>query len=186
MQGNQPKKIHIIGSVGSGKTTLAKKLSKAMNIAYYELDNVVWKRRDDRDISDIRRTPEKRDAYFADILSRDTWIVEGVHSQEWVSQGIRRADVVIFLDTGYFVRIYRITRRFVLQKYGHEKANYVPSFKIFWRMFKWNRLFEKEKAKILKMVHTYNGSLIILLDNKAVDKYLEENSSQPDQKIITA
>ena len=53
-------------------------------------------------------------------------------------------------------------------------------------MFKWNRLFEKEKAKILKMVHTYNGSLIILLDNKAVDKYLEENSSPPDQKIITA
>lgn len=75
MQENYPKKIHIIGSVGSGKTTFAEKLSKATNIAYYELDNVVWKRRDDRDISDIRRTPEKRDAYFADILSRDTWIV---------------------------------------------------------------------------------------------------------------
>ncbi|WP_440338356.1 shikimate kinase [Lysinibacillus sphaericus] len=36
-----PSKIHIIGSVGSGKTTLAKELSAKLNIPYYELDNVV-------------------------------------------------------------------------------------------------------------------------------------------------
>ena len=39
-----PKKIHIIGSVASGKTTLAKELSRKLAIPYYELDNVVWKR----------------------------------------------------------------------------------------------------------------------------------------------
>ena len=35
------KKIYIIGPVGSGKTTLAKCLSKKYNIPYYELDKVV-------------------------------------------------------------------------------------------------------------------------------------------------
>lgn len=41
---NIPNKIHIIGSVGSGKTTLARNLSTTINVPFYELDNVVWKR----------------------------------------------------------------------------------------------------------------------------------------------
>ena len=36
-------KIDIIGSVASGKTTLAKRISKQYNIPYYEKDNIVWK-----------------------------------------------------------------------------------------------------------------------------------------------
>ena len=35
-------KIYIIGPVGSGKTTLAKKLAHKLNIKYYELDKVAW------------------------------------------------------------------------------------------------------------------------------------------------
>jgi adenylate kinase family enzyme len=36
------KKIHIIGSTGSGKTYLARELSNRLNIPYYELDSVMW------------------------------------------------------------------------------------------------------------------------------------------------
>ena len=35
-------KIYIVGNVGSGKTTFANKLSKALNIKNYELDSLVW------------------------------------------------------------------------------------------------------------------------------------------------
>ncbi|MDY7045555.1 shikimate kinase [Virgibacillus sp. M23] len=52
-----PSKIRIIGSVGSGKTTLAKLLAKQLRITYYELDNVVWYR---RKTGDIKRTIEER------------------------------------------------------------------------------------------------------------------------------
>jgi len=34
-------KILIIGAVGTGKTTLAKKLSKKYNIKHYEIDSIV-------------------------------------------------------------------------------------------------------------------------------------------------
>ena len=37
-------KIDIIGSVASGKTTLAGKISQKYNVPYYEKDNVVWDR----------------------------------------------------------------------------------------------------------------------------------------------
>ncbi|ASN07461.1 DNA topology modulation protein FlaR [Virgibacillus necropolis] len=169
----KPKKIHIIGSVGSGKTTFARRLSKKMNIAHYELDNVVWNRRENEDVHDVKRSSQERDEYFFKIVNVDAWIVEGVHSVDWVIKSFERADVIIFLDINYFIRIYRIIRRFLLQKLGREKVNYVPSFKIFWKMFKWNRLFEKEKSEILKKIYTYNSNLVILSDNKAVENYIE-------------
>lgn len=58
---NIPNKIHIIGSVGSGKTTLARELSSKLNIPFYELDNVMWKRYES---GDIRRTEEGRVIYY--------------------------------------------------------------------------------------------------------------------------
>jgi adenylate kinase family enzyme len=66
MKKNIPNRIHIIGSVGSGKTTLAKTISKKYNIKYYELDNVVWERHKS---GDIRRTDEDRDKSLDLIVS---------------------------------------------------------------------------------------------------------------------
>jgi adenylate kinase family enzyme len=107
-----PKKIHIIGSVGSGKTTLARTLSSKLDIPFYELDNVVWKR--DKS-GDIRRSEEKRDEYLNNIINSDAWIIEGVHHQ-WVSPSFHSADLIIFLDTDYSKRKIRIIKRFIFQK----------------------------------------------------------------------
>ena len=48
-------KIDIIGSVASGKTTLAGKISQKYNVPYYEKDNIVWDRTPDGDRSEERR-----------------------------------------------------------------------------------------------------------------------------------
>lgn len=65
MKNNIPSKIHIIGSVGSGKTTLAKKLSQKLNIPFFEIDNIVWER---RKTGDIRRTEEERKESLNSII----------------------------------------------------------------------------------------------------------------------
>ncbi|MFI8706020.1 shikimate kinase [Bacillus sp. NPDC077411] len=159
-------KIHIIGSVGSGKTTLAKMLSSQLNIPYYELDNVVWKRSEK---GDIRNTPEERDEQLNDIVSSDAWIIEGAH-HTWVSQSFQHADIIIFLDVALSKRIYRITKRFILQLFGFEKANYKPSFHMYLKMFKWTRDFEREsKAEILYMFGEYSDKVVVLKDNREVD-----------------
>lgn len=38
-------RMYIIGSVGSGKTTLAKKTASAYSIPRFETDNFVWERK---------------------------------------------------------------------------------------------------------------------------------------------
>lgn len=108
-----PQKIHIIGSVGSGKTTLAKELAKTYHIPYYELDNVVWIR---KETGDSMRTEQERMAYLQSIVQTDSWIIEGIHQEEWVIQSFQQADCIIFLDTPYKIRIFRIIKRFVKQK----------------------------------------------------------------------
>ncbi|UTE71910.1 AAA family ATPase [Rossellomorea marisflavi] len=159
-----PKRIHIIGSVGSGKTTLARTLSAATGTPYHELDNVVWERQEN---GDRRRTDQERDAVLADLVKGESWIIEGVHSTAWVEESFRNADVILFLDTPYYKRMKQITFRFIRQKTGRESAHYTPDFTIFRKMFRWNALFEREtKPYILKLFRDRDYPHIVLHDNQ--------------------
>ncbi|MFD2442513.1 AAA family ATPase [Bacillus sp. CGMCC 1.16607] len=163
------KKIHIIGSVGSGKTTLAKVLSSKLKIPFYELDNVVWQR---SKTGDIRRSEEERDNCLNQIIYSESWIVEGVH-HKWLIPSFQKADLIIFLDTDYSKRKYRIARRFIFQKLGLEKANYRPTFDIFKKMFSWNAHFENvSKPEILNILSAFENKVVLMKDNIEVDKYL--------------
>jgi adenylate kinase family enzyme len=150
--------------VGSGKTTLAKEISTTLNIPYFEIDNIVWKRHPS---GDIRRTDEERAECLKDILQTDNWIIEGVHSEPWIAESFQKADVIIYLDTKYSVRTYRIIRRFILQKLGLEKAHYKPTFKIFLKMFKWNKHFEEiGKPRFFKNFEMYREKIIVITNTR--------------------
>lgn len=163
-----PSKIHIIGSVGSGKTTLAKELSEKLNIPYYELDNVVWIRQNS---GDIRRTDQQKVDYLQNIILTKGWIIEGVHNEEWVAQSFSNADLIIFLNTNYYIRIYRIIKRFTLQKLGLEKSNYKPTFSIFIKMFQWNRYFEEiSKPHFFNNYGKYKDKLLVVTSKREILK----------------
>ncbi|MFC7371923.1 DNA topology modulation protein FlaR [Fictibacillus iocasae] len=160
-------RIHIIGSVGSGKTTLAKQLSQLLHIPYYELDNVSWIRRKE---GDLMRSPEKRDECLQSIIQSPSWIVEGVH-YTWTRDSFHHAELILLLDTPYRTRIFRIIKRFLRQKTGFEHAHYKPTFRIFLRMFKWNHHFEKvAKPIIQEMYHPYEDKVIILKNKEDLTK----------------
>lgn len=165
-----PKKIHIIGSIGSGKTTLAKKLSTQLEIPCFELDNVVRKR---LDTGDIKRTPEERDEYLKRIINSDKWITEGVH-HKWIAPCLQDAEVIIFLDTKLSVRKFRIIKRFIRQKLGLETANYKPTLKIILNLYKYDTIFEyHSKPEILKKLRSYDNKLIHFKSDMEITNYLK-------------
>ena len=166
-----PNRIHIIGSIGSGKTTLAKVLSKQLNIPYYELDNVVRKR---LKTGDIKRTDQERDEYLISIISSNHWIVEGVH-HKWVSPCFESADIIIFLDTNLSTRRFRIIKRYIKQKMGIEKSNYKPTFKILQTLYKYNTEFDtKSKPEIFDMLSPYKNKLVIIKSKDEMIDYLNK------------
>ncbi|MDF2671972.1 MAG: shikimate kinase family protein [Clostridiales bacterium] len=154
-------KIYIIGSVASGKTTMAKKLSNQYNIEWYELDNVVHIRFPN---GGTRRSPEERDSVFSGIINSEKWIIEGVY-RECFNDGFDRADRIILLNTPPYKRKYRIAKRWFRQKFKLEKSNYIPTLKMLLSMYKWSKGFEKSKDNILKMLESYKDKVIIMNDN---------------------
>lgn len=163
------KKIYIIGSVASGKTTLAKKLSKLLEVSWFELDNVVHRRLPS---GDVKRKPDEIEFLFNSILSSDSWIIEGVY-RDYFYNGFDKADVIILLDTDTKIRKYRIIKRWIKQKLKLEKANYKPTLKMLSLMFKWSNKFEKRKEEILKMLKPYKTKAIVLTDNSIISKFTD-------------
>ncbi|PKR76781.1 DNA topology modulation protein FlaR [Halalkalibacillus sediminis] len=171
MKNETPNKIHIIGSVGSGKTTLARKLSAKYDIPFFELDNVVWERHEN---GDRRRTEEEKRECLMSIFAQDRWIIEGVHNEEWVKDCFENAETIIFMDPSMNVRRYRIFKRFLKQRFGREKSNYKPTLKIFFKMYKWNKHFEgKGKANFFKKYKKYDGKIVVVSKKEDVSSFMK-------------
>lgn len=146
------KKIHIIGSIGSGKTTLAKQLATQLKIPHYELDNIVWERHPD---GDKKRSITARNARLNKTIQKEAWIIEGAH-HTWIAPSIEEADLIIFLDTKLTTRKQRILTRFIKQKLNIEPANYQPTLKTLGFLYQYNTIFENEaKPEILKLLEPY-------------------------------
>lgn len=158
-------KILILGIVGSGKTTIARKLSNKLNIKHYEIDSIVHD-----DIKCIKRSKSDQIRIFNKI-NKSSWILEGTfrRNQEHI---INSADIIYFIDIPKYIRYYRIIKRFIKQKIGIEKINYKVDIKLLKDMFKWTKEYEKNKDNIIIELNKTNN-LIILKNKKDINNILE-------------
>lgn len=85
------KKIIVIGCPGSGKTTFAEKLRDKIGISLFYLD-AIWHKADRTHI-----TREEYDARLSDILSLDSWIIDGNYSRT-IERRIAACDTVFLFD----------------------------------------------------------------------------------------
>lgn len=159
-------KIYIVGSVGSGKTTLARHLANHYNIPHFETDNFVWTRHPE---GDIRNSEEKRDNLLKDAIQLDQWIIEGVHI-EWTDSALEAADHILFLDIPVTLRYWRIVKRYTRQVLGLEEANYQPTFSIFLKMFQWTRYFEKQMKPVFLRKFSKYGKKVVQLSTSDLSK----------------
>ena len=140
-------KIYIIGPVGSGKTTLAKFLSNKYNINYYELDKVVF----DDDNGNIKRTDEEIAKIFNNIIKKNKWIIEDVGRKNFI-EGIKKADIVYYLDLNKYQIYERCLSRWFRQRIGKDNYNYKPTLNGLFEMLGWARKNTKEKDKKIKRI----------------------------------
>lgn len=86
-----PKRINIVGTSGSGKSTFAKKLATSLNYPYVELDRIYW------EPNWTAASDSKFFAHLSTQLNGEEWILDGNYSRttpiKW-----ERAEMVIWLD----------------------------------------------------------------------------------------
>lgn len=158
-------KILIFGIVASGKTTLAKKLSKQLGIPYFEGDCIAWGFPNEMR---YKRSNAEQEKIIRKIDENDSWIIEGTY-RESQNSVYDLADTIIFLDTPLYKRILRIITRFIKQKMGREPSNYKPTLKMLTHMFKWTNDFEKSRQTHEKRLMHYKNKLIWIQSDKELE-----------------
>lgn len=151
-------RIFIVGIVASGKTTLAKRLSKETNVPCFELDSIVHVKTES---GRYKRTPEEQVKEIKRIDSLGDWIMEGTPRQSYHCL-FEMADKIIFLDPPLWLRKYRILTRFVKQQLHIESCHYKSDLHMLKMMYKWTSDFEDNRQQFVEMLNEYKYKLTVI------------------------
>jgi len=109
------KKVIVIGSGGSGKSTFARELGERTGIEVIHLDQEYWR-------PNWEKTPtDEWEAKVAAMLERDSWIMDGNFGGTREMR-MRAADTIIFLDLPRHICLYRILKR-TIKYYGRSRPD---------------------------------------------------------------
>jgi len=161
------KKIYIRGISGSGKTFLAKKLASLLKTKTFDLDEVVFGKKSwDKRVSDT-----KRDNAVKRILKRPDWIIEGAYSKPWVEPIIKKADIIINIDSSKFVAKKRVFVRWLKRKFV--KGVKKESFKDLIGLFQYIDRKPKMDKWFRTIARKYKKKIINLKNKKEVNKFIK-------------
>ena len=136
------------------------------------MDNLVW----DRSAENLRFPIEVRDSNLGEILSKDSWILEGVQ-YNWGIESFNKADLIFVLKPHTLVRDYRVLRRFIRTRIGIERWNYKQSFKNLYQMIVvWNRGYDREGfSKIIELTDSIAEKRVVVRNLKEIESYMEKH-----------
>ena len=86
----------IIGNSGSGKSTMARAIASAPDVAYLDLDSVAWR----EDMPTRRKVSGAALGIVAEFAAaHEDWVIEGCYG-ELAGAALASCDVLIYLDPG--------------------------------------------------------------------------------------
>lgn len=159
-------KIYIIGPVGSGKTTLSKRLSSNLKIKKYELDKIVWNDNN----GNTKRSDEEISKMFNKIIAQKSWIIEDVGRKKFI-EGLKKADIVYYINLNALTIYKRCILRWIKQKIGLENYNYKQTFKSLLEMLKWASQDIKNRKQKISYIKS-NSKKYQILKKKDIEKIL--------------
>ena len=167
------RKIMIIGSGGSGKTTLARKLGEMLILPVTHLDKEFW------NFGWIETPKEEWYEKQRNLVSKPEWIADGNFGGS-LEIRLDNADTIIFLDFNRFVCMRSVVKRWLtnIGKTRPDMPEGCPE-KIDFRFLKWIWQFSlKSRPTIIEKITKYkNIELITIKSRKKLKQFVNEISS---------
>jgi len=168
------KKVVVFGKPGSGKSTLSKSLASATEIKLHALDSIEFKKNGDRVDRAIY------DEEHENILSSDSWIIDGFGPIESFNKRLDAADTLIYIDLPYIISYWLVTKRFLkglrIKPEGWPDGSSIlkgtlESYKVLRLCPKfWNNSFMQKLEKI-----STNKSLYVIRSVSELNSFVDKN-----------
>lgn len=100
------RRILVYGVTGSGKTTLAERVSRATGVPWHSVDDLTW------EPGWVEVPQEVQRRRIADICAGEEWILDTAYGK-WVDIPLHRAELVVALDYPRWLSLQRLVRRTV-------------------------------------------------------------------------
>jgi adenylate kinase family enzyme len=169
-------RISIVGTTGSGKTTLAGQVSQRLQIPHVELDALHW---------EPNWTTAEHEVFrdrVTQALSGDRWVVDGnygvVRDIIW-----ERADTVVFLDYSFWVIMRRLLERTLRRSLKQEelwsgnresiRRSFLSQDSILIWMLKTYQERRKKYPALFQQPEYAHLSIVHLLSSKMAEEWCE-------------
>ena len=161
------KRVAVVGSGGSGKSTFARSLGTATHLPVIHLDEFYWRPGWVETPRDEWRTVQSA------MVARDEWIIEGNYRNTYDIR-FNRADTVIVLAPPRHICIYRALKRVITNWHQPTQAPGCPEH-FDWSFIVWLWRFPSDARPALdEALAQYRGrfDLVELTTRRAVREYL--------------
>ena len=165
------KRVLVIGSGGSGKSTFAKSLGELLGIEVKHLDSFYWR-------PGWQETP--KDEWLdkvRELASADSWIIDGNFGGTLETR-IQHCDTIVFLDLPRLVCLWRIAKRRLLYR-GRSRPDMGEGCpeKLDWEFVNWVWGYSRRsRPKVVKLLaeHGATKRIVWLRSRAEVRRFLDE------------
>ena len=172
------KRIVVVGTSGSGKTTTAHHIAAALNIPHTELDALHWEPDWQVAPTDVMRERVKQ------ATAGNAWVIDGNYSKVrdlvWA-----RADTIVWLNYPLYIILWRLTKRTLWRTLTRENLWGTGNRETLWThfftrdslylwVFKTYKRRRREYPELFKQPEYAHLSVHILTSPRAADDWLAQ------------
>lgn len=182
------KRINVVGTSGSGKSTFARELALLLNLPYVEMDRLFWKP-NWQETSDEEFFLKIRDA-----TSAESWVLDGNYTRT-IPEKWKHVQLVIWLDFSFPRTVFRVTSRVIRRVLTQEElwpgtgnreslpSAFLSRKSIIWWAIKSYRRNRKKYADVMESPEFGHISFVRLRSPREVTSLLSDLRSLEGKRI---
>jgi hypothetical protein len=159
-------KILILGDGARGKSTLAEKISKQLDIPWYSTDDFYYEIKFTK-----QRDKQESINEIVKLYAQREWIVEGT-TEHLVAGGLNSADVILFLT---YSNIFAQWAKLIQRHFGRDNESITGLLGLIRHLFykRYGLGYRKGKITMSELIAPYKEKVIQLTSFKEIDDFLD-------------